>query len=474
MESQKNCLRSFESRGCAEKLIVASDFDIKKQSRLIFTEALQAVDAFAAIGDAVDLSEKSILKIVNENYDLTRISVYAIAIGKAAYPMACAIDKILGDKLKAGIVSGVFHEQPTEKSAAGKQNLSAKWRKFAGGHPLPNKASLAAAESCFDLLRRADDKNSLIIFLISGGGSAMVEATLDKNISLAALRETNLELVTCGTSISEINKIRKALSSIKGGGLASFAPEARQVTLIISDTEAGDESSVASGPTLRGEESEPEEIASIIKRYDLPLPPAVLNALKKTNLKRRILSQKTFPYYVLLDNQSVVDAAAKAAGKLEYAVEIAPDISQQNIAEGCAELLARAKNLRSKTGIGKISCLISGGEFACQVRGNGVGGRNSETVLRMAMLFEEYKNYFSNVAFISAGTDGIDGNSPAAGAVCDKNTLEKAERLGLDARRYLENSDSYNFFKSLGDDLTIGATGTNVRDLRIVLVAGNS
>lgn len=432
-------------------------------------DALQSVNAQTAVSKAVKFSDDSYLKIGDEIYDLAELSVYAVAIGKAAYQMAMAIDKILGNKIQAGIVSGVLPQQSAEKNNPEQQNLSAKWQKFAGGHPLPNEASLAAARSCFDLLRRADNKNSLIIFLISGGGSAMIEAPCNKNISLEDLRETNLKLVTCGASIAEINKIRKALSSVKGGGLASLAPNAKQITLIVSDTESGDKHSVASAPTLRGAEINPEEITSIIERYDLSLPRTVLNALKKMTLTENVSPKPDFPYYVLLDNQSAIKAAVKSAEKFGYAVEIAADLSQQDIAEGCEKLLERTKELRSRTEKEKISCLISGGEFACQVRGGGIGGRNSETVLRMAMLFENDENDFSNVAFLSAGTDGIDGNSPAAGAVCDEKTLQRARQIGLNVQDFLENSDSYNFFKSFGDDVTIGATGTNVRDLRIVV-----
>lgn len=432
-------------------------------------DALQSINAQTAVSEAVKFSDNSYLEIGDEIYDLAALSVYIIAIGKAAYPMAVAIDKTLGDKIKAGIISGILPDRSDEKVEIKKQHLTAKWKEFAGGHPLPNEASLAAARSCFNLLRRTDIENSLVIFLISGGGSAMIEAPCNKNISLEDLRETNLKLVTCGASIAEINKIRKALSSVKGGGLASLAPNAKQITLIVSDTEAGDEHSVASAPTLRGAEIDPEEINSIIERYKLSLPQTVLNALKKRKLLGRVSLKQKFPYYVLLDNQSANRAALKSAEKFGYAVEIAADLSQQNVAEGCEKLLERTKELRFRTEKEKIACLISGGEFACQVRGGGIGGRNSESVLRMAMLFEKDKNDFSNVAFLSAGTDGIDGNSLAAGAVCDEKTLERAGQIGLNAKDFLENSDSYNFFKSLGDDVTIGATGTNVRDLRILL-----
>jgi glycerate 2-kinase len=432
-------------------------------------DALQSINAETALRETVNFNDGSHLKICDEIYDLSELSIYAVAVGKAAYAMATAIDKILDDKLQAGIISGVLPSELGANNNFQHQNLSTKWKIFSGGHPLPNEASIAAAESCFELLRRADDKNSLIIFLISGGGSAMLEAPRDAAISLENLRETNFKLITSGASIAEINKVRKALSRVKNGGLSALAPNAKQATLIVSDTERGDELSVASAPSLRGAEIKFEEVTSIIKRHNLSLPPSVLHAFEKKNFETHFLPKQNFPHYVLLDNQSAIRAAATSAESLGYAVEVADDISQQEVASGCEKLLERLINLRSKTEKSKTVCLISGGEFACRVRGSGIGGRNSETVLRMAKLVDKCQNKFSKVAFLSAGTDGIDGNSVAAGAVCDETTIKRAKKLGLNAQQFLENSDSYNFFKSLGDDVTIGATGTNVRDLRIFL-----
>ena len=180
---------------------------------------------------------------------------------------------------------------------------------------------------------------------------------------------------------------------------------------------------------------------------------------------------------MLLDNRRAVARAAELARAHGLTVEVAEDIAEQHVAEGARLLVARLLNLRERAGGGRGVCLISGGEFACPVRGGGRGGRSSETVLRCALELEArgFAGAQPNsqrpprVVALGAGTDGVDGNSPAAGAVCDETTLARARALGLDPRRHLEASDSYAFFRALGDDLVTGPTGTNVRDLRILI-----
>jgi hydroxypyruvate reductase len=184
-------------------------------------------------------------------------------------------------------------------------------------------------------------------------------------------------------------------------------------------------------------------------------------------------------HYVLLDNGRAIEAAARAARKRGLAVYLARDILEQPVEEGSTRMLERLLALHARRrDERKVVCLISGGEFACPVKGRGVGGRNSETALRCAIELDERYAESSDrarlptqVVALSAGTDGIDGNSPAAGALAEKTTLERARSLGLDARRYLDASDAYTFFDALGDSVMTGPTGTNVRDLR-VLIAG--
>ena len=182
-------------------------------------------------------------------------------------------------------------------------------------------------------------------------------------------------------------------------------------------------------------------------------------------------------HYVLLDNECALAAAAEAARHLGFITEIASEVSEQPVASGCSMLLSKLLELSSCAGAAlRGACLISGGEFACPVKGPGVGGRNLETTLRCAIEMDERyadarerARLPSQIVALSAGTDGVDGNSPAAGALAERTTLARARSLGLDARRFLSASDAYSFFDALGDCVVTGPTGTNVRDLRVLV-----
>ncbi|MBA3804785.1 MAG: hypothetical protein H0X14_03615 [Acidobacteria bacterium] len=230
---------------------------------------------------------------------------------------------------------------------------------------------------------------------------------------------------------------------------------------------------------------------SVVARYKLAssLPAAILRAINQPAAKAAT-SRKDFAsrravreHYVLLDNQHAMEAAARAARGRGYVVVTAGDIVEQAIDEGCAQMLSRLFALhrrRSTREERRVVCLVSGGEFTCPVRGRGVGGRNSETVLRCAIEMDgraraagygDAPSRSINIVALSAGTDGIDGNSPAAGAIADQETLARARLLGLDAQRFLDASDAYSFFNALGDAIVTGPTGTNVRDLRLLMLA---
>lgn len=453
----------------------------------IFGVALTGCDAHAAVRRAVRLSGTS-LNICDTEFDLSTLHscLYSIAIGKAAHTMAAALNDILGEKLTAGLVAGLpARESSTSLAIAAhsSSSLSKRWRTFAGGHPLPNEQSLAAARAAFDLLDRADDERALVIFLISGGGSALLEWPRDDSITLAELREANRTLVNCGARIAEINAVRRAISAVKGCALAARAPRAAQVSLIISDTNRGEESTVASGPTVSPPPDAPNA-SHVIKRYDLAqrLPASILRAIAQSDsLKDKLPKESLGKHYVLLTNEDAVAAAADAARERGFIVEIASDIVEQEIEDGCAQLTERLlaayrRAVAVRAGERPV-CLLSGGEFACAVRGEGIGGRNSETALRLAVKMRAHGAKEgsdagpSHMVALSAGTDGIDGNSPAAGALSDETTIMRAQSLKLDAQKYLETSDAYSFFAALDDAIMIGPTGTNVRDVRILLAS---
>lgn len=448
----------------------------------IFRAALHSADAGRTVRSAVQLEGAHlIVGETNINLDARRRSIYCVAIGKAAHAMAVALEDVLGERLTAGLSAGLPPEISRAESAPVayiSSSLSNRWRIFAGGHPLPNEESLAAARAAFNLLRRAEEERALVIFLISGGGSALLEWPRDLRTTLEELREANRTLVQSGAGIAEINAVRRAISAVKGGGLSTLAPHADQLSLIISDTNTGEESNVASGPTFEPQPDAPEA-TNVIARYELDqhLPASILSVINQpaavhTESPGASLRQ----HYVLLTNEDAIAAAADAARSQGFIVEIASDIIEQEMETGCKQLLERLfAAQRRVSGTGRVVCLLSGGEFACPVRGRGIGGRNSETVLRLALGIEEHResnaSLSSHVVALSAGTDGIDGNSPAAGALSDETTLMRAQTLGLDARQFLEASDAYTFFEALGDSIVTGPTDTNVRDVRVLLAS---
>jgi glycerate 2-kinase len=400
---------------------------LHRYAREIFDYALSSVDPRKAVRQAI-LVDGSVLQLCGARVDASSRSVYAIAIGKAAALMARGLEDAIGEKLTAGVISGpMIGRVPLDLT---------RWQTFDGGHPLPNDASLAAARAAFALLDRANEERGMVIFLVSGGGSAMIEWPINDTISLADLRRANQALVASGASIREINAVRRTFSAVKGGGLAARAPLADQVTLIISDVNPGEEEWVASGPTIR--------------------PPF----------------EGPYRNCVLLDNQIALEATAEKARQLGFEVRVDLEIREQPIADGCNLLLSKirdtSKGRLAVAGEQKPVCRISGGEFSCPVMGPGIGGRNSETALRCAIELAERPTE-GDLVVLSAGTDGIDGNSPAAGAIADSDTAGRAAALNIDPRDYLERSDAATFFEKLGNSVITGATGTNVRDLRIVL-----
>jgi hydroxypyruvate reductase len=434
--------------------MIAESQNLSSIAREIFDETLRSVDAHEAVRRAVRVEGEKLL-LVETEFDLKKISsVYSIAIGKAAARMARALDECLKDKLKKGVVSAPKSDLILSKA----------WRVFHGGHPMPNEESFAAARVAREVLEEANKENSLVIFLISGGGSAMIECPRDERISLKDFQEASRVFVTCGATIAEINAVRRKLSAIKGGGLdAMLNSNVGRVTLLVSDTNRGDEKNIASGPTIHVFD---DDIEKIIERYDLPsrLPSLVARALKENATDEKQTFHQS-PYYVLLSNDDAIEAAERAAQRKGFVVEKDFDFVETEIEKGCAGLVEKLLKLKEQHN--KPVCIVSGGEFVCRVRGDGIGGRNNEAALRSAIHFSNIENM--NIAALHAGTDGIDGNSPSAGAIADETTISRARDLNLNANDFLARSDSYNFFKRLGDTIETGATGTNVRDIRILL-----
>jgi hydroxypyruvate reductase len=434
---------------------------LRHAAREIFDEALRGVNPEDAVRRAIQFSG-SHFSICD-----TAISarpIYSVAIGKAALSMSYALEKSLGQFFNGGVMVG-----PSPNLEQVEWLSKSRWNWYVGGHPLPNRESLSAAADAVGLLQRANREHGLIVFLISGGGSAMLEWPATGNISLADLQEANRILVGCGASISEINSVRRTFSALKGGKLSARAPNCDQLTLIVSDVAAGEEYNVASGPTIRAPQDAPNAL-EIIDGYKLrsQLPESITQAIENVR-EFSSASNCLRESFVLLSNEHAVRSAAATAQERGFNVEIAAEISDQSIADGCEQLRDRLIHLRAKDGEDAPVCLISGGEFACPVNGDGVGGRNLETALRLAILNQSSPDDF---VALCAGTDGVDGNSPAAGAIVDSTTIARANALGLQADDFLRRSDAYSFFSALGDAITTGPTGTNVCDLRILMFAG--
>ncbi|MGO9270399.1 MAG: glycerate kinase [Terriglobia bacterium] len=378
-----------------------------------------------------------------------------VAFGKAAQSMAATLGEILGGEIEAGIVV----------APAGPAAKAARFRYFVGGHPYPNEGSVEGARAALDLVSdlRPDDA---VIFLVSGGGSALFEAPLRPEVTLRDMIEFNRVLVTSHLPIEQINVLRKHVSAVKGGRLAARAYPARQLTVFISDVPESLPAMVASGPTLP-DESTVDECYTLAERSGLVarLPPHIRQQFAERTLEEtpkpsdhRFRQSHSF---CLLSNRDAVEAAKAAAEKLGFITRIDSSVWDADYRQVTEANLASLDAL-ARANPGQPVCLVAGGEVTCPVTGPGVGGRNQAFVLYAAE-----KIAAQSRLVLSAGSDGRDGNSPACGAVADGHTIGRARALGLDPATYLGQSDSYHFFCTLGDTLDTGYTNNNVRDVRL-------
>jgi hydroxypyruvate reductase len=436
--------------------------DLREIALEIFHRALTAIDVESVVRAFVQLKADRLL-MGPDAVDLSRFKrVVVIAVGKASVPMARAVEDSLGDRIDDGlVVTNAMIGRPLRLLPV-----------IVGGHPLPNAGSLDAASKALKILRANDSEETLVLFLISGGGSALFEYPIDPAITLDDLQAINRALVGCGAVISEMNVVRRFLSAVKGGRLAAAASRSRQISLYVSDVNSHDLSTVSSGLTLPGEATR-ADFARIVQQYGLrgKFPASVTG----------VMASRLFPdlpranpedvrqrsHHLLLDNgKALAEAKRIAESDFGCVVEIAEDLVEGDVETMMLAHVERIVAMRHAHP-GQIVCLSSGGEVVCPVRGDGQGGRNQEFALRAAIHL--HQRGLSDIVALSAGTDGIDGNSPAAGAISDSDTLRRAEEQGVSAERSLQNSDSFNFFNALGDAIITGPTGNNVRDLRILL-----
>jgi glycerate 2-kinase len=429
--------------------------EMRQAAREIFLHALK--EASIAKGFARHVHcERGVLRICEDLYDLQAYArVLVISIGKAGHSMVEALAQQMGAATLEGIVASSL--EPSSQARG--------LRYFHGGHPTPNAESLRAASAILKALE-VQTAASLVIFLLSGGGSSMVEKPIDEEISLDDLMMTYRALVHSGAPITEINAIRKHLSAVKGGRLARAAFPAQQVSLLVSDVPDGMLDALASGPTLPDSTSA-EDCYRIAERHALlpQLPHSTRELFDRRALEETPKSDDPAfcrsRWWPVLSNQTAVEEAQSAAERAGFAAHLDNACDDWDHQPAAEYLVTRLRELRKRS---QRVCLISGGEVTVKVTNGGRGGRNQQFALACAAMIAG-----ENITVLSAGTDGVDGNSPAAGAIADGSTLRRAQARGLDARNAQQKFDAYPFFSALGDAIQIGPTGNNLRDLRILL-----
>jgi glycerate 2-kinase len=428
-------------------------------SRLLRQQALSIFRAALAAADPVDAVVRHL-----RNHDFSGYRhIYVIGAGKAGASMALAAERVLGRRITAGLVNV-------------KHGITAKLRRIElnpSRHPLPDESGVAGSTRIAEIAARAE-AGDLVLCLISGGASALLPLPAGP-ITLVEKQATTQLLLACGSTIHEINAVRKHLSLIKGGLLARLAAPAAVESLLLSDVIGDDLDVIGSGPTAPDASTFAGAIA-VLRKYGLltRVPAAVRERLEQG--ARGELAETPKPGDRLFrgvrnvlvgNNRLALDAAARRARTLGFRTLVLSSEIQGETREIAGMHAAIAREIVSTSRPVKApACIITGGETTVTLQGDGLGGRNQEFVLAAALDIAGLRRV---VAF-SAGTDGSDGPTDAAGAIADGDTL----RRNPEARRYLDRNDSYHYFQTLDDLVITGPTGTNVMDVRIFLVGAGT
>jgi len=441
---------------------------MKEIARHVFDHALRESSVRSAFAGNVS-GERGVLRICEDLYDLNSYGrVFVISLGKAAHTMLTALHEQTGERFEGIVASPVAPEFQVRG-----------FRYFHGGHPLPNADSMRAAEAMLKSVGTLNE-SCLAIFLISGGGSACAEKPMEEEISLEDLVAAYRALVHAGAPIGEINAIRKHLSTIKGGRLAQAAFPARQVSILVSDVPDDTSDALASGPTMP-DSTTVEDCYGIVDRYRLispskkralgrsqdqaGFPRSVAELFKRHGLEETPKSDDPAfihsRWWTVLSNSVMLNAAKAEAERQGFLVQIDNSCDDWDYARAADHLLAQLSELRKKN---QPVCLLSGGEVTVHVENGGRGGRNQQFALYCAD-----KIAGQTICVLSAGSDGIDGNSSAAGAMVDGTTAQRAKARGLDLGSCLQGFNANPLFEALGDSICTGPTGNNLRDLRILL-----
>lgn len=425
----------------------------------ILEAALASADPQQAVQKAL-----SGLRLLDDLSACRRVGL--VSIGKAALPMAQSAVKSLGSIIKSGIV--VSKVIPDNASV-----ILPTMKILRGNHPIPGVESIQAAKEIIHYVGKFG-KSDAILFLISGGASALVTHPVE-GVSLEEIQQLTSLLMACGADIDEINTIRKHLDRLKGGQLAAFTAPAVGISLILSDVLGNRLDVIASGPTVP-DPTTFHDALSILKKHNLTenVPESILSYLKNGEAGKSpetpkpedpIFSQNRA--MVIGSLEQAMQAASCKATALGYQTELLPDLltgEAKNVGSGLSTFLRMKARERKESDAPR--CWIGGGETTVTLTGNGSGGRNQEVALAAVRELDG----LHGATLITFATDGEDGRSPAAGAVVTGETCEKARQKGMDVDQFLANHDSYSFFKELECAIDIGSTGTNVNDLVVMLL----
>lgn len=373
----------------------------------LYTQAVAAVQAESIIQKSIRCTDSELI-ICDQHYPWHSFqNLYCLTVGKAGLGMAQACEKILGDNIHNGVA--ISHQTG---------DLD-RMTHFSSTHPLVSHKSMESAEALIRMMEQMQE-DDLFIFCLSGGASAMIEKPIE-GLSLEDFQKVSKALLGSGIDIKALNSVRKSISQIKGGKLASHT-KANGIVLVLSDVIGGDLHTIGSAPMRNGR----------------------------------------FPHHIIGNNRIALETIKTSIEGEVETVEIMTTTLDQSSAEAAryiADIIQRYDQKYASF------CLLFGGETTTEVKGNGQGGRNQELALRLLLA----ECVTEKIAILCAGSDGIDGNSPATGAVVDRDIYTSMKEKHLDPKVYLDNSDSYGFFSQLGYDLTTGATGTNVMDFIMVL-----
>jgi hydroxypyruvate reductase len=442
--------------------------ELKSMARAIFSKAIAAVNPFERLKEILRIEKDCLfVRLDRDSENVFKLNTYnrifLIGTGKASASMAQAIEKIFGDRITKGVITTKYgHLLPLKKTEV-----------IECGHPIPDENGIKGAKKILSVLKKSGPED-LVIFVLSGGGSALLPLPTD-GITLEEKQEVTQLLLDCGADIKEINTIRKHISQIKGGWLAKWAYPSTVIGFILSDVVGDQLDVIGSGPTVP-DRSTFEGAWEILRKYDLlkEISPTVEKYLllgKEGNVeetpKPGDVAFKKVYNHLIGSNILALHAAEKEASSLGFHTLILSSSIVGETREAARFHSAIVKEvIFSGNPVPRPACIISGGETTVTIKGNGFGGRNQEFALAGALEISGLEK----VVLLSGGTDGTDGPTDASGAVADHTTVHRAESMGLDPKAHLENNNAYPFFQSLGDLLITGPTHTNVMDVRILLV----